>query len=43
MPQNVKDALITIIRDHGNMNLEDAEDFFKGMENSGRYAYETWQ
>ena len=42
MPDDVRNALVTIISQKGGMELKDAEKYFEKMEAQGRYQEECW-
>jgi sulfite reductase alpha subunit-like flavoprotein len=42
MPQAIREALIEVFQQHGEMERDDAEAYLVGMEKSGRYKQETW-
>jgi len=42
MPIAVREALVDVLRDEGNMQQESAEEVLGAMEKSGRYLQETW-
>ncbi|KAH6150254.1 NADPH-dependent diflavin oxidoreductase 1 [Parastagonospora nodorum] len=42
MPQAVREALIEVFGNHGELSREDAEKYLVGMEKEGRYKQETW-
>ena len=42
MPIAVREALVDVLKDEGNMQQESAEEVLKAMEKSGRYMQETW-
>ena len=42
MPDAVKSAFIDVFRDHGNMTLEEANNYYETMQRTKRYQQETW-
>ena len=42
MPDNVRDALKTIISQEGKMSTEEAEEYVNKLDRSRRYQAETW-
>jgi sulfite reductase alpha subunit-like flavoprotein len=42
MPQAIREALIEVFQQHGEMERDGAEAYLVGMEKSGRYKQETW-
>lgn len=42
MPQAIREALIEVFQQHGQMEREGAEAYLVDMEKAGRYRQETW-
>ena len=42
MPKGVRQALVDVLQNHGEMSTDDAESYIEGMEKAGRYKQETW-
>jgi sulfite reductase alpha subunit-like flavoprotein len=42
MPQAVREALVEVFQNEGEMARYDAEDYLAKMEKDGRYKQETW-
>lgn len=42
MPKGVRQALIDVFVEHGNMSAEEAELYLENLEKAGRYKQETW-
>ncbi|KAH0173773.1 riboflavin synthase domain-like protein, partial [Aureobasidium melanogenum] len=42
MPKGVREALSDVLREHGQMQLEQANEYLDQMEKDGRYKQETW-
>jgi len=42
MPQAVRESLIEVFEEQGELNREEAEKCLSSMENEGRYRQETW-
>jgi len=42
MPKGVREALSDVLREHGQMEMEKANEYLDQMEKDGRYKQETW-
>lgn len=42
MPKGVRQALVEVLQEHGELGEEDAEAYLDAMEKAGRYKQETW-
>lgn len=42
MPQAVRESLIEVFQQQGNISRDDAEAYLIAMEKTGRYKQETW-
>lgn len=42
MPQAIREALIEVFQEEGNLSRDEAEAYFVRMEKNGRYKQETW-
>ncbi|KAI4767031.1 NADPH dependent diflavin oxidoreductase-like protein 1 [Aureobasidium sp. EXF-3400] len=42
MPKGVREALSDVLQEHGQMELEKANEYLDQMEKDGRYKQETW-
>ena len=42
MPENVRDALKSVIMKEGNMDSSDAETYLRTLDQTKRYQAETW-
>lgn len=42
MPKGVREALSDVLQEHGQMELEEANEYLDQMEKDGRYKQETW-
>ena len=42
MPKDVRDAVVKIIGQHGELDVDDSEVYFNNLVSSGRFQEETW-
>ncbi len=42
MPIDVRDAFKDVVEKEGNISAEDAENYLRQLEKTGRYLVETW-
>ena len=42
MPTDVRNAIMQIIQTEGGMTADQAENYIRTMERTGRYVTETW-
>ena len=42
MPDNVRDALIEVIQQEGQMTEEEAQEYVENLDRTKRYQAETW-
>lgn len=42
MPQSVREAFVTVVKDQGGLTDDEAKHFIDTLEKQGRYQTETW-
>ena len=42
MARDVQNALLSVIKEHGNLSDEEASDYVKKLQKKGRYLQDVW-